>query len=259
MAEFDPLREGITGRQAYRLSIPGADAAAELSVISFTATEAMGEPTGVRIELTHPLQISRADFLNQDAVFSIVADDGTTRKFSGYIERFSVVQTTKDYVRYEIVLKSHFGRLAAVTTTQTYQHVTVPQILMAVLRRHGLRDHQVSFRLRRQYPVHAWRFQHQMTDLAYVQMLMQKEGIYSYIVETEYGDQTVFADDVDHYLYDEPQRIVPYREAAGLEAGGVEAGGRRGGHGTEDPRGDGATVVYRGRLQPGKRLGAIPG
>uniref|UniRef100_UPI002ABD76F3 phage late control D family protein n=1 Tax=Paraburkholderia sp. J76 TaxID=2805439 RepID=UPI002ABD76F3 len=69
---------------------------------------------------------------------------------------------------------------------------------------------------------HLWRFQHQMTDFTYIQMLMQKSGIYCYIVETEYGDQVVFADDIDHYIYD-PRLTVPYREAAGLESGGVEA------------------------------------
>ncbi|MBV8068323.1 MAG: phage late control D family protein, partial [Acidobacteriaceae bacterium] len=83
-------------------------------------------------------------------------------------------RATKDFVAYQIVLKSHFGRLQAVTTTQPYQHLTTPQIIQAILRRHGIPAHLMSFRLRRQYPVHAWRFQYQMTDLAYVQMLMQK-------------------------------------------------------------------------------------
>jgi type VI secretion system secreted protein VgrG len=223
VAEFDPLRQGVAGRQAYFLEVPGTSSAAALSVVSFKATEKMGAPTEVRIELTHPQQLARTDYLSLDACFSVVADDGAVKKFSGYIERFSTVQNTKDYVRYEIVLKSHFGRLQAVTNTEVYQHLTISQIIQKILRRHGIQDHQVSFRLRGQYPVLLWRFQHQMTDFDYVHMLLEKAGIYSFIVETEYGDQIVFADDVDHYLYDDPQRIVPYREAAGLEAGGVEA------------------------------------
>jgi type VI secretion system secreted protein VgrG len=214
VAEFDPLRVGVAGRQAYLLDVPVTASAAALSVVSFTATEKMGAPTEVRIELTHPQQLARTDYLNLDACFSIVADDGAMKKFSGYIERFSTVQTTKDFTKYEMTLKSHFGRLQAVTNTEVYRHLTVPQIIGKILRRHGIRDHQVSFRLRRQYPVLLWRFQHQMTDSDYVQMLMQKAGIYCFVVETEYGDQIVFADDIDHYLYDDPQRLVPYREAA---------------------------------------------
>ncbi|TGR95129.1 type VI secretion system tip protein VgrG, partial [bacterium M00.F.Ca.ET.191.01.1.1] len=164
----------------------------------------------------------RADYLSRDAVFRIVPDDALSRQFSGYIEQFSTIQTSRDCTRYEIVIKSHFGRLAATTNTQIYQHQTTPAIIAAVLRRHGLREHQFSFRLRRQYPKHLFRFQYRIDDLAYVQMLMQKAGIYCYIVETQFGDMVVFCDDIDHYLYD-PQLVVPYRETAGLEAGGVEA------------------------------------
>jgi type VI secretion system secreted protein VgrG len=220
--EFASSLTAIPGRQAYFLEVPGTDSAAQLSVVSFGATEMMGEPNVVTIEVTHPQQLARADYLNRDAAFRIVADDGVTRKFSGYIERFSTVQTTKDYTKYEVVLKSHFGRLQGGANTQVFQHLTIPQIIQKILRAHGIRDHQMLFRLRGSYPKLLWRFQYQMTDFDYVHMLMEKSGIYCYIVETEYGDQIVLGDDIDHYIYD-PRLIVPYREAAGLEAGGAEA------------------------------------
>ncbi|TDV11245.1 phage late control D family protein, partial [Paraburkholderia caballeronis] len=212
----------LPGRQAYHLDVPGTTSAAALSVVSFEATERMGEPNTVRIVLTHPLQLPRTDYLNLDAVFSITPDDGVPRKFSGFIERFSTVQTTKDFTKYEIVMRSHFGRLAAVTTSAIYQHESTPEIIEKVLCRHGLRPEHYAFRLRRRYPKHLFHLQHGMSDMAYVSMLSQKAGIYYFIQETEYGDQVVFGDDIDHYLYD-PRLIVPYREAAGLEAGGRQA------------------------------------
>jgi type VI secretion system secreted protein VgrG len=223
MAAFDPVANLLTGRQAYFLDVAGTDSAAVLSVVSFEATEKMGAPTEVRIVLTHPSQLARADYLNLDARFSIVPDDGPPRKFSGFIARFSTIQTTKDHVKYEIVLKSHLARLEAVTRRKVFQHASTPDIIAAILRSHGLKEHQFSFRLRGQYRKHLFRMQHQMSDSAYIHMLAEKAGIYYFIVETEHGDQVVFGDDVDHYIYDEPQRIVPYREAAGLEAGGIEA------------------------------------
>ncbi|WP_153101722.1 type VI secretion system Vgr family protein [Paraburkholderia hayleyella] len=207
----------------YFLDVPGTASAAALSVVSFKATEKMGAPSEVIVEVTHPEQLPRTDYLNLDATFSIVSEDGQPRKFSGFIERFSTIQTTSDYVKYQIVLKSHVGRLAAVTRNRIFQHASTPGILAEILRGHGMREHQFSFRLRRQYPTHAFRMQHGMSDAAYAHMLQEKAGIYSYIQETEYGDQVVYGDDQDHYIYDEPQRIVPYREAAGLEADGVEA------------------------------------
>ena len=222
MADLQDALQAIPGKQPYFLDVPGTASAALLSVVSFTATEKMGAPVEVRITLTHPQQLLRADYLNRDAVFSIVADDGAVRKFSGYIERFSTVKTTKDFVQCEIVLKSHIGRLQTGANTQVFQHLTIPQIIQKILHAHGIRDHQMVFRLRGNYPKVLWRFQYQMSDFDYVHMLMEKTGVYCYTVETEHGDQIVFGDDIDYYIYD-PRLIVPYREAAGLEANGVEA------------------------------------
>lgn len=182
----------------------------------------MGAPTEVRIVLTHPLALARADYLNREAAFSIVSADGVVRTFSGFIAGLSTLQTTADFTKYEVVLKSHFARIEAVTTSRIYQHQTTPQIIETVLRSHGLEGHQFAFRLRRAYLQHLFLFQYKVDDLSCVQMLMQKAGIYSYIVETEHGDQIVFADDVDHYLWD-PHLTAAYRETAGLEATGTEA------------------------------------
>lgn len=213
---------GVSGRQAYFFEVPGTESAVALSVVSVRAVERMGAPTEVRVVLTHPMPLARTDYLNRDAACTIVPDDGEARKFSGFIARFSTLQTTADFTRYEVVLKSHFARLEAVSTSRIYQHQTTPQIIEAVLRSHGLEGHQFVFRLRREYPTHLFRFQYKLDDLSYVQMLMQKAGIYSYVVETEHGDQVVFADDVDHYQWD-PHLTAAYRETAGLEAGGAHA------------------------------------
>ncbi len=115
-----------SGRQAYFFDVPGTDSAAALSVVSIAATERMGAPTEVRIVLTHPLQLGRTDYLSRDAVCTIVPDDGTPRRFSGFIARFSTLQTTHDFTKYEVVLKSHFARLEAVATSRIYQHQSTP-------------------------------------------------------------------------------------------------------------------------------------
>lgn len=52
----------IPGRQAYFIEVPGTDSASALSVVSFKATEKMGSPSEVHIELTHPQQLARSDY-----------------------------------------------------------------------------------------------------------------------------------------------------------------------------------------------------
>jgi type VI secretion system secreted protein VgrG len=140
--------------------------------VSFHATEKMRAPTEVRIVLTHPLKLACSEYLSRDAVLSIVPDDGSPRKFSGFIERFSTIQNTKDYVKYEIVLKSHFGRLAAVTRRNIFQQASTPDILHD----HELREHQFHFCLRRPYPKPAFRIQHGMSDQNYAHMADQYRG-----------------------------------------------------------------------------------
>jgi type VI secretion system secreted protein VgrG len=56
-----------------------------------------------------------------------------------------------------------------------------------------------------------------MDDWAYIHMLMQQEGIYCYFVAGKFGDELMFGDDIDHYLY-KPKLQVPYREPAGLSS-----------------------------------------
>jgi type VI secretion system secreted protein VgrG len=63
----------VAGRQVYFLEVPGASSAAELSVVSFEAVERLGDPYRVTVQLTHPLELDRAEYLNRNATFVINA------------------------------------------------------------------------------------------------------------------------------------------------------------------------------------------
>jgi len=216
------IPRAVTGRQSYFLDVTGPANGRALSVVSFNAVERFGEPYRVIVEIAHPGSLSRDDYLGRDAKFTIDPADGTApRVFAGCITRFSRTRTTKDFTGYRIVVEAHIARLRLARASRIYQQQTAPQIIEAILRRHGFKGHQFLFKLRRKYPQHPFRFQYQMSDLSYIQMLMQKEGMYSYIEQGKHGDVIVFGDDVDHYVY-LPELKVPYREKAGLEAG-IEA------------------------------------
>ncbi|HJP68782.1 MAG TPA: type VI secretion system tip protein VgrG [Sphingomicrobium sp.] len=213
------LFNGLTGRQAYFLQVPGTVSAAALSVVSFEAVERLGEPYTVSIQLTHPLELDRADYLGKAATFLIDTADGTEpRKFAGCITRFSRTTKTRDFFAYEIVVEPLVARLQLTRASRIYQHQTAPQIIEAILRRHDLQGHQFDFRLRRKYPEQRFRFQHQLSDWSYIRLLMEQEGLYCYFMPGKFGEMVVFGDDIDHYIY-QPELRVPYRETAGLESG----------------------------------------
>lgn len=215
-------KERITGRQAYCLEVPSAANSKDISVVSYHARESMATPYEITIEFTHPEQLSRSDYLGRDGHFTITAEDSSEpRVYRGIITRFKRIKKTKDYFRYTIVVVSQMKRLDLLHRSRVYQHQSGPKIIESILLNDKFMDHQFVFRLRREYPVHDFRLQYQMSDLAYIRLLCEQEGIYYYIEQGKHGDLVVFGDDIDHYVYT-PELKVPYRENAGLEAG-VEA------------------------------------
>ncbi|MGF6901139.1 type VI secretion system Vgr family protein [Paraburkholderia sp. GAS348] len=212
----NPNGHGIARRgQHYFLEVLGDEQVKDISVVSFSALEKMGQPYWIDIVATHPEKLKRDVILGHEAKFKLAPEDGgEPRVFWGRVTRFSHVQTTNDCSTYEIVVEPHIACLT-LRTTQTYQHQSAPEIIESILRRNGLAGHQFTFKLRRQYPQHPFRFQYQTGDWRFINILMQQEGIYSYIVPGEHGDVVVFGDDIDHYIY-QPPLTAPYRPMSGL-------------------------------------------
>jgi len=212
-------RNESTGRQAYRLKVPGTESAAALSVVSFEAVERLGEPYTVTVQLTHALELDPADYLGRDATFVIEPDDESEpRTFAGWISAFSKTRQTRDFCAYEVVVVPQVARLRLTRRSRIFQHKTGPQIIEAILRSHELKGHQFQFSTRRTYPVHRFRLQYEMSDWDYVRLLMEQEGLYCYFMPGKFGEMVVFGDDIDHYIY-LPELRVPYRESAGLASG----------------------------------------
>jgi type VI secretion system secreted protein VgrG len=205
------------GQQQYFLDVPGVDQASEFSVGNWDAIERMGAPVQIELELTHPLRLSRKQFLNRDVTFIMATRGGAPRHFSGFIASFTTVKTTADFTLYRVVMKSHLGRLQGIRQSRIYQHQTVPEILETLLRSHDIPAHLITLKLRRQHPQYAFRFQYQQDDFDYFHMLMEKEGLYCYTQETEYGDMLVVGDDIDHYIYDDAF-VLPMRPVSGTNA-----------------------------------------
>jgi type VI secretion system secreted protein VgrG len=206
--------ELVTGRQAYYVDVPSAANAKDLSVVSYHAHERMGEPYEIVVEVTHPEQLARADFLGRDAHFTINAEDSSDpRIYTGILVSLIRTKKTKDAFHYTFVIKSQIARLGLVHASRVFQHQSAPQIIESILLRDKFMDHQFVFKLRRDYPIHDFRLQYQMSDLDYIRLLCEQEGIFFYTEKGKHGDVIVFGDDIDHYVYT-PELKVPYRENA---------------------------------------------
>ncbi|WP_341317363.1 type VI secretion system tip protein VgrG [Paraburkholderia sp. IMGN_8] len=209
---------GDGDHEKYFLQVLGPERISDISVVSYRTVERMGQPYRIDIVATFPEKLKRDVILGHEAKFRLVPDDGgEPAVYWGRITRFSHTKTTNDFSGYEIVLEAHIGCLNP-RTTQTYQNQSAPEIIDSVLRRNELKGHQFIFKLRRQYPRHQFRFQYQQGDWDFVNMLMQQEGMYSYIIQGDHGDVVVFGDDIDHYVY-QPKLTALHRAISGLMTG----------------------------------------
>jgi hypothetical protein len=213
---------GVNSLQAYHVDVPSAANAKDISVVSYSAREGMASPYEIGIEFTHRELLSRADYLGRDGHFTISAEDSTEpRVYRGIVVQFKRIKKTKDFFSYPIVIASQMARLGLLHRCRVFQHQSGPQIIESILLRDKFMDHQFVFKLRREYPIHDFRLQYQMSDLDYIHLICEQEGLFWYSEQGKHGDVIVFGDDIDHYVYT-PELKVPYRQSAGLEAG-IEA------------------------------------
>ncbi|SAL19647.1 type VI secretion system Vgr family protein [Caballeronia concitans] len=214
------LARWITGRQSYFLKVRGAAPTDGLSIVSVKAIERLGEPYHITLELTANAELALADYLGRSATFSIepAPDEGTPREFNGVVTRFIRTRKTRDFCAYRIVVESPLARLRITKRSRVYQNKTVPDMIQAILLSHGFLTHQFAFRLRREFPTLAFHMQHQMSDWAFIHLLMRQSGLFCYTRPGDFGDQVIFADDIDGYDY-QLRTPVLVRETSGLETG----------------------------------------
>src|SRR5450830_250279 len=191
IARTTPVFKSLTGQQQYHVKVPGTASAAALSVVSFAAVEALGEPYRIVVQLTHPQELNRADYLGKEASFNItpsvidalvghVNGEQEGRTFAGCITYFNKRKQTADFHSYEFVIEPLVARLRYTHASRVFQRQTAPQIIEAILRRHDFNGNQFQFKTRRTYPEHAFRLQYQLSDWDFIHLLMQQEGLYSY-------------------------------------------------------------------------------
>ena len=197
------------------VEVPSLDNVAALSVRSFEAHESLGDPYHIVVQVSCPVELWGGDIIGSDATFRMVPGVGTPRRFAGCVTAWSRLQYTSDSFTYRAVIEPHVARLRYTLASRIFQQQTTPAIIESLLRRHGFKEHQFVFRLRRDYPEHAFRMQYRCSDWYYLRVLMEQEGIYCYFDEGDHGDRLVFGDDTDHYLY-RPMLTLPYCEPTGL-------------------------------------------
>lgn len=128
-----------------------------------------------------------------------------TRYLGGMIRRFwqldAETHGIENHVVYELELVPTIGTLETRTNSRIFQDRTTLQIVDLVLADHGIRSNRDASRLGDTWP---WKqrdycVQFNETDLAFVQRLLEEEGIAYFFEHSELGDTLVLASEETHY------------------------------------------------------------
>ncbi|GAB7524487.1 type VI secretion system Vgr family protein [Paraburkholderia sp. 2C] len=228
MAEYDDAMRYLTGRQSAHLKFmprkrqqPDRETGKAtpmpvVSVVSWEVHEEICEPYRIKAVISTSEPVSRKKVLGQFAELSIQPEDGRQpRKFSGFVSQFDLVSESRDGCMYRAVIRQRLALLDGPSNCVTYQRMTSWEIIKAILERHEIRFWmQVELRLRHEHPRHAFRFQYNMGDWAYVRLEMEQAGLFCFTTTGEFGEVLVIADDIDGY--ERPHLDVLARPTSGL-------------------------------------------
>jgi len=131
--------------------------------------------------------------------------EGGLRFFHGVVSSFVQVSDLGRYAVYEAVVRPALWRLTLRAGCRIFQHMSVPEIVKALLREHGLTDFRED--LSGQYASQEFTVQYRESDFDFVSRLMEREGIYYFFEHQADRHTLVLAD-----AYSDHEPVAGYEE-----------------------------------------------
>jgi type VI secretion system secreted protein VgrG len=165
-----------------------------LFVHAFAGEEGMSRPFRFQLELSAEAGTSpdAAALLGSPACVSLQLASGETRLVHGLISRFRRMSGGQVLDGYQAELVPWLWMLSLSTDCVVYQQLSVPEIVQAVFKEHGYTDFRLA--LTKSYAPREYCVQYRETHLAFVQRLLEDEGIFYYFEHAEDKHTLVLAD-----------------------------------------------------------------
>lgn len=177
MCELTHLVGGnVSQKHSFRFSF-GIVGGMEFEVVEFTLDEGLSEPFRLELELaSHDASVDFGRVLDQPALLTIWHHDAPVRYVHGVISRFEQGTTGFRRTRYRATVEPLLARAGLCSDWRIFQQLSVPEILQAVLKEHGILDYEQTVthaHLPREYCVQAGD-----TDLYFMERLAREEGFF---------------------------------------------------------------------------------
>jgi type VI secretion system secreted protein VgrG len=170
--------------------------------------ETVSRPFAHDIELlSENDQIPLEDVLGATLGLELVVADRKLRHIHGHVTRFAYAGTQGSFARYRVRLEPWLVLLGRTRDQRIFQEKSVVEIVEQIFDEHG---GAFVNRLNASYPSREYCVQYGETDLAFVERLLEEEGIFYFFEHAEGRHELVLIDDVATSTAADGYAEVPY-------------------------------------------------
>ena len=208
-----PQTKANESRFAFSPSKLGDDV---FQVVSFSGTEEISDTyTFSLLLVSEEPDVDFSTLINQPATLT-VDRDGAPVPICGIVTEVSQKGRAGDYYSYEAELKPRLWRLSLTKHSRIFQEMSVEEIITEVLKENGLSTSDFKFELSGSYAPRTYCVQYEESDLAFIQRLMEFEGISYHFDHTSGNDVVVMVDDRSARTMIGGDPTLRYADGAGL-------------------------------------------
>ncbi|WP_397450588.1 type VI secretion system tip protein TssI/VgrG [Pseudomonas sp. NA-150] len=187
----------------------------DLRVLEFNGSEGLSQLFKINIELvTRRSSVDLDSLLNKEAFLSFgPGGEG----IYGCIYAAGKGRSSSRFEHYHVVLTPYLAYLQHSSHRRSFQDMTVPNIILAVLKEHRVLDGlDVMFdRLTTTAGPREYCVQYDESDFAFISRLCEEEGILYRFEHTPQSHRLIFLDDETRFLHDNPM-VLPLKSPSGL-------------------------------------------
>jgi type VI secretion system secreted protein VgrG len=149
-----------------------------LHLLSMQLVEGLEEPYRVELSLRSQNALAAAQVLGLPVCVNVNLGEAPARHVHGLVSELAFLGRDAADHFYRVVARPWLWFLSRASNCRIFQELTVPDILKAVFREHGISDFEES--LSQSYTAREFVVQYRESDLNFVSRLMQDVGIYYY-------------------------------------------------------------------------------
>ncbi len=184
-----------------------------LLINKMSANEGLSRLFSIEAELLHeesdagyePTFVDPSSLLGQGVSIEIEQADGTSRSFSGIVNRFSQGTRHVRFSFYNISIVPHVWVLTQKFQSRIFQHKSVPDILKAVFE-----GFEVKYEIQGTFHPRNYCVQYRESDFDFAARLMEEEGIYYFFEHSGGSHKLVIANTPQSHRDCPSKSTIPY-------------------------------------------------